>query len=97
MKVGIIGAGPRGILVTSQLFNQYKYNSDQSEPLSITLFDPYGVGGRVWRADQWDGLIMNTPADQITLFTDESVSMTGKVFDGPALFEWASSEEAMII
>lgn len=94
MKVGIIGAGPRGILVTSQLFNQYKYNSDQSEPLSITLFDPYGVGGRVWRADQWDGLIMNTPADQITLFTDESVSMTGKVFDGPALFEWAPSEEA---
>ncbi|MFD1124845.1 FAD/NAD(P)-binding protein [Lentilactobacillus raoultii] len=94
MEVGIIGAGPRGILVTSQLFNQYKYNSDQSAPLSITLFDPYGIGGRVWRADQWEGLIMNTPADQITLFTDESVNMTGKVFDGPCLFEWAPSDDA---
>lgn len=31
MKVGIIGAGPRGILLTSQLFNQYKYHSDQTE------------------------------------------------------------------
>lgn len=94
MEVGIIGAGPRGILVTSQLFNQYKYNSDQSEPLSITLFDPYGVGGRVWRSDQWEGLIMNTPADQVTLFTDESVNMTGQIFDGPCLFEWAPSHEA---
>ena len=70
MKVGIIGAGPRGILMVSQLFNQFKNRSDQSEPLSITLFDPYGIGGRVWRTDQWEGLIMNTPADQITLFTD---------------------------
>ncbi len=94
MRIGIIGAGPRGILVTSQLFNQYKYNSDQSEPLSITLFDPYGIGGRVWRPDQWEGLIMNTPTDQITLFTDETVTMTGKVFDGPYLAEWAPSDEA---
>lgn len=94
MKVGIIGAGPRGILMVSQLFNQFKNRSDQSEPLSITLFDPYGIGGRVWRTDQWEGLIMNTPADQITLFTDESVNMTGRVFDGPCLFEWAPSNEA---
>lgn len=94
MKVGIIGAGPRGILLTSQLFNQYKYRSDQSEELEITLFDPYGIGGRVWQTDQWTGLLMNTPADQITLFTDESVNMTGEVYDGPSLFEWAASSEA---
>lgn len=94
MKVGIIGAGPRGILLTSQLFNQYKYRSDQSEELEITLFDPYGIGGRVWRTDQWTGLLMNTPADQITLFTDKSVNMTGEVYDGPSLFEWAASSEA---
>jgi len=29
MRVGIIGAGPRGILVTSQLFNQLQYHSEQ--------------------------------------------------------------------
>lgn len=94
MKVGIIGAGPRGILLTSQLFNQYKYHSDQKSPLSITLFDPYGIGGRVWRTDQSDELIMNSSADQITLFTDASVTMSSKVYDGPSLFEWAKSVEA---
>ena len=94
MKVGIIGAGPRGILLTSQLFNQYKYHSDQTEKLSITLFDPYGIGGRVWRTDQSDELIMNSAADQITLFTDSSVNMSSKVYDGPSLFEWARSDDA---
>lgn len=94
MKVGIIGAGPRGVLVTSQLFNQYKYHSEQTEPLSITLFDPTGIGGRVWRTDQSDELIMNSAADQITLFTDASVNMSSKVYDGPSLFEWARSDEA---
>lgn len=94
MKVGIIGAGPRGILMTSQLFNQYKYHSEQIEPLSITLFDPVGIGGRVWRTDQSDELIMNSAADQITLFTDSSVNMSSKVYDGPSLFGWARSDEA---
>ncbi len=94
MNVGIIGAGPRGVILTSQLLNQFKYNADQPENLTITLFDPYGIGGRIWRKDQWDGLIMNTPADQITLFTDASVNMTSKVYDGPSLFEWAASAEA---
>lgn len=94
MNVGIIGAGPRGVILTSQLLNQFKYNADQPENLTITLFDPYEIGGRIWRKDQWDSLIMNTPADQITLFTDASVNMTSKVYDGPSLFEWAASAEA---
>lgn len=70
--------------MTSQLFNQYKYHSEQTEPLSITLFDPTGIGGRVWRTDQSDELIMNSAADQITLFTDASVNMSSKVYDGPS-------------
>lgn len=94
MNVGIIGAGPRGIVLTSQLLNQFKNRFEQQEKLTITIFDPYGIGGRVWRKDQWTGLIMNTPADQISLFTDASVNMTSRVFDGPSLFEWSSSAEA---
>ncbi|WP_243674167.1 FAD/NAD(P)-binding protein [Lentilactobacillus kisonensis] len=85
---------PRGIVLTSQLLNQFKNRFEQQEKLTITIFDPYGIGGRVWRKDQWTGLIMNTPADQISLFTDASVNMTSRVFDGPSLFEWSSSAEA---
>lgn len=94
MKIAIIGAGPRGILVTSQLINQFKHNTTQIEPLEISIFDPYGIGGRVWKANQWPGLIMNTPADQITLFTDQSVQLSSPVFDGPSLFEWSKSKPA---
>ncbi|GAY73470.1 FAD/NAD(P)-binding protein [Lentilactobacillus kosonis] len=94
MKIAIIGAGPRGVLVTSALLSQYKQRTDQSEPLEIKIFDPYGIGGRVWRTDQWNGLVMNSPADQVSLFTDESVNLSSKVYDGPALFGWLQSDIA---
>ncbi|WP_268912457.1 FAD/NAD(P)-binding protein [Lentilactobacillus sp. SPB1-3] len=94
MKIAIIGAGPRGVLVTSALLNQYKQRTDQTEPLEIKIFDPYGIGGRVWRTDQWNGLVMNSPADQVSLFTDETVNLSSKVYDGPALFGWLKSDVA---
>lgn len=94
MKTAIIGAGPRGVLTVSALINQYKNRTDKEQPLTIELFDPYPIGGRVWTVDQWPGLIMNTPADQVTLFTDASVTLSSPVFDGPSLFEWAASDLA---
>lgn len=94
MKIAIIGAGPRGILVTSALLNQYKQKTDQKDPLTIKIYDPYGAGGRVWRTDQWNGLVMNSPADQVTLFTDKTVTLSSKVYDGPSLFEWLRSDAA---
>ena len=91
MKFAIIGAGPRGVLTTAALLNQYKHNTDRESPFTIDIFDPHPIGGRVWRTDQWPGFIMNTPADQVTLFTDESVTLSSPVFDGPSLFEWTST------
>lgn len=94
MKTAIIGAGPRGVLTISALINQYKNRTDKEQTLTIELFDSYQIGGRVWKLDQWPGLIMNTPADQVTLFTDASVTLSSPVFDGPSLFEWATSDLA---
>lgn len=94
MKVAIVGAGPRGILALSALINQYKYNTNKEKPLDIGLFDTTGIGGQVWKKDQWAGLIMNTPADEVTLYTDASVTLSSPIFDGPSLFEWAASPVA---
>ncbi len=94
MKIAIIGAGPRGMILTSQIINQFKANTNKSKPVDITIFDPHGVSGHVWRREQWAGLVMNTPVDQITLFTDMTVTRTSPAFDGPSLFEWLGSAEA---
>ncbi|WP_283680137.1 FAD/NAD(P)-binding protein [Lentilactobacillus sp. Marseille-Q4993] len=94
MKIAIVGAGPRGVLVASSLLNQYKHRTNQSEKLEIKLYDPYGIGGRVWRTDQWEGLIMNSPADQVSLFTDSSVNTKATIFDGPSLYEWLATDES---
>ncbi len=42
MRIGIIGAGPRGLSMLERLL----YNQQQ-EDIEILLFDPSGIGGKV--------------------------------------------------
>jgi hypothetical protein len=44
----------------------------------------------VWRTDQSERLLMNTVASQVTLFTDETVTLAGPVVPGPSLYEWVA-------
>ncbi|GLB46560.1 FAD-dependent oxidoreductase [Philodulcilactobacillus myokoensis] len=82
MKVAIIGAGPRGILVTRYLIEHFKQS--QIDQLAIHLFDPYPIGGRTWRTDQSIHLIMNTDAQDISMFNN--------CRQGPSLDQWARTE-----
>ncbi|WP_236570104.1 FAD/NAD(P)-binding protein [Streptomyces mexicanus] len=60
--------------------------------VTIHLVDPCRPGaGRVWRTDQSRLLLMNTVASQVTVFTDDTVTMRGPVEPGPDLYEWARS------
>lgn len=55
------------------------------------MLDSTNVGpGAVWRTDQSAQLLMNTVAEQVTIFTDDSVEMGGPVERGPSLFEWSN-------
>lgn len=85
MKIGIIGAGPRGLSVAERILhnNQGRYS------LELILFDPEGPGGRVWRLNQPPELLMNSVSQQVTLFTDETLSSGGTVMPGPNLFQWS--------
>lgn len=85
----IVGAGPRGTGVLERLLaNLGELLPDRR--VRIEMVDPYPPGGgRVWRADQSPLMLMNAVAENITMFTDESVCCSGPIRPGPSLSEWA--------
>ncbi|MFF4700607.1 FAD/NAD(P)-binding protein [Streptomyces chattanoogensis] len=91
-SVVIVGAGPRGTgLVERIAANAPELHPDQ--PLDLHLVDPYPPGGgRIWRADQSLLLWMNSTAEDVTMFTDESVEMAGPVRPGPTFAEWSGAD-----
>ncbi|GAA2802531.1 FAD/NAD(P)-binding protein [Crossiella cryophila] len=94
--VVIVGAGPNG----AGLLERISANLDAAEelrtgPLEIHLVDPFPPGpGRVWRHAQSPLLRMNSMAEDVTMFTDESVRCQGPVRPGPSLAEWATAVRA---
>ncbi|MFI9153467.1 FAD/NAD(P)-binding protein [Streptomyces sp. NPDC053367] len=86
----IVGAGPRG----TGLLERIAANAPglyAGQGLDIHLVDPYPPGaGRVWRETQSPLLWMNSHAEDVTLFTDDTVNMAGPVREGPTLHEWAA-------
>ncbi|MEU9284731.1 FAD/NAD(P)-binding protein [Streptomyces sp. NPDC048275] len=89
----IVGAGPRG----TGLLERIAANAPElyaGSGLDIHLVDPYPVGaGRIWREEQSPLLWMNSQAEDVTMFTDETVDMAGPVREGPTLHEWAQLDE----
>ncbi|MGW9439655.1 FAD/NAD(P)-binding protein [Streptomyces sp. NPDC055607] len=85
----VVGAGPRGVGVVERLAAHAG-----SAPVSLHVVDPHFPGGRVWRRDQSPLLWMNSPADEVTMFTDDSVDCAGPVRPGPTLYAWARTEAA---
>ncbi|GCB50619.1 FAD/NAD(P)-binding domain-containing protein [Streptomyces sp. NL15-2K] len=85
----IVGAGPRG----TGLIERVAANAPElyaGSGLDIHLVDPHPPGaGRIWRAAQSPLLWMNSHAEDVTMFTDETVDMAGPVREGPTLHEWA--------
>ncbi|WP_194820998.1 FAD/NAD(P)-binding domain-containing protein [Micromonospora sp. S-DT3-3-22] len=94
LSVCIVGMGPRGLCVLERLVSNAAADPDRR--VRIDVVDPYPPGaGRVWRADQSDRLLMNTVASQVTVFTDPTVEMAGRLSEGPSLYEWARFQVLM--
>ncbi|MEU4175109.1 FAD/NAD(P)-binding protein [Streptomyces sp. NPDC026589] len=93
-SVVVIGGGPRGTGVIERI----AANAGElygSQRLDIHLVDPYPAGGgRIWRPDQSPLLWMNSMAEDVTMFTDETVDLAGPVVTGPALDAWAEDVRA---
>ncbi|MFG3156608.1 FAD/NAD(P)-binding protein [Streptomyces sp. NPDC048219] len=85
----VVGAGPRGTGLLERIAaNAPELYGDSG--LDIHLVDPHPPGaGRIWRERQSPLLWMNSHAEDVTMFTDETVEMAGPVRPGPTLHEWA--------
>src|SRR5262245_18071766 len=87
-RLVIVGAGP----TASSLLERIIANAPEllgDRPLSDHLVDPYPAGqGRVWRPDLSHLLWMNSMAEDVTIFTDDSVRCAGPIRPGPTLLEW---------
>ncbi|MGW5780819.1 FAD/NAD(P)-binding protein [Streptomyces sp. NPDC003863] len=91
-SIVVVGAGPRGTGFLERLAaNLPELYGD--EPLDVHLVDPHPPGpGRIWRTEQSPLLWMNSQAEDVTMFTDETVDLEGPVRPGPTLAEWAGIE-----
>lgn len=87
--LAFIGGGPR----TAGVLERLAANRPAlfEGPLQIHVIEPHQPGsGRIWRYDQGPGLLMNSTAADVTMFTDSSVTCDGPALDGPALATWAA-------
>lgn len=83
-RVGIIGAGPRGLSVLERLCAL----AGPQQPLEIHLVDPFPPGaGIVWRTDQHPELLMNTTLAEQTIFPDASCGVS-PCDTGPDMATW---------
>ncbi|WP_281275483.1 FAD/NAD(P)-binding protein [Saccharothrix australiensis] len=92
--VVVVGAGPRA----SGLLERMGANAPEllAGPVEVHLVDPFPPGaGRVWRHEQSPLLRMNSMAEDVTAFTDESVRCAGPVRPGPSLAQWAADVPAV--
>ncbi|WP_433797518.1 FAD/NAD(P)-binding protein [Actinoplanes sp. CA-252034] len=93
IQICIVGAGPRGLSVLERLCANERA-ARNGRPVTVHVVDPWAPGaGAVWRSDQSHNLLMNTVASQITLYTDDSVSIAGPIEPGPSLYEWATADD----
>jgi uncharacterized NAD(P)/FAD-binding protein YdhS len=90
-RLVVVGAGPGATGLLERLVaNAPALLGDR--PLRVTFVDPHPPGaGRVWRAEQSPLLLMNSMAEDVTMFPDETVTVEGPLAPGPALDEWATS------
>lgn len=94
MQIALIGAGPRNLILTERLMT---FANQSTTPVTITLFDPFPIGGRVWSPEQSPYFIANTIASHATLFSDESIESPFPGLRGPNWYEWLNTVAADFI
>ena len=88
-SVVLIGGGPR----TAGLLERLAANRPEllAGALRIHVVEPHTPGaGRIWRYQQHPGLMLNSAAADVTMFTDASVQCEGPAVEGPGLADWAA-------
>ncbi|ANZ42882.1 adenylate cyclase [Lentzea guizhouensis] len=86
----VIGGGPRAAGLLERIAAQ-----QPALDLVVHVVDPFPAGaGRVWRHAQSPLLRMNSMAEDVTVFTDDSFTGLGPVRPGPSLAQWCDVDPA---
>lgn len=87
--IGFIGGGPRAIGIVERLIANVTELAPE-RPLEVVTFDPHPAGpGRIWRYEQSPSLRMNSLAQDVAIFADDTCRIAGPLVTGPTLAEWA--------
>ncbi|HVT68258.1 MAG TPA: FAD/NAD(P)-binding protein, partial [Trebonia sp.] len=87
-RIAIVGSGPRGLAVTERLAARLAAGRPGRE-VEIAIIDKVHVGaGRVWRPDQDESFLMNTPCDEVTMFSGPPGEGPARAGAGPSLGQW---------
>jgi hypothetical protein len=87
--LAIIGGGPRCAGILERIAANAELLAPETR-LTVHVIDPHPPGaGRIWRHAQSPLLKLNSMAEDVTMFTDESSTIDGPVVTGPSLIEWA--------
>ncbi len=86
--IGFIGGGPRAAGIIERIVANAGV-APAGRGLEIVTFDPHPAGpGRIWRYDQSPSLRMNSLAEDVAIFADETCQIAGPLVTGPTLAEW---------
>ncbi|MFD0372208.1 FAD/NAD(P)-binding protein [Streptomyces sp. NPDC059071] len=88
LRIAIVGMGPRGLSVLERLAARCA-ERPPARRVEVFAVDPYEAGaGRIWRTDQSPWFLMNTPAQEVTMFSGPADDGPHRPGAGPSLGEW---------
>jgi glutamate mutase epsilon subunit len=92
-RVAVVGTGPRGLAILERMTARLAAHPPV-DPVELSAIDAVEVGcGRVWRTDQSDCFLMNTPAGEVTMFSGPADAGPARPGAGPTLAQWWQAED----
>lgn len=90
LRIGVVGVGPRGVLIAASVITQI-VRMALPHKVELLLIDPKGIGTGCHDPDLPDFILMNTPANQLTMFEEGCELFTANLPNGSSLnlAEWA--------
>ncbi|MER7951724.1 FAD/NAD(P)-binding protein [Streptomyces sp. NPDC096079] len=93
LRVACVGMGPRGLSVLERLAARCA-RQPPARPVEVFAIDPYEAGaGRIWRTDQSPWFLMNTPAQEVTMFSGPADGGPHRPGAGPTLGQWWAAHD----
>ncbi|MGW1252627.1 FAD/NAD(P)-binding protein [Streptomyces sp. NPDC002535] len=93
LRIAFVGMGPRGLSVLERLAARCA-DTPPPRPIEVFAVDPYETGaGRIWRTDQSPWFLMNTPAQEVTMFSGPADDGPHRPGAGPSLGEWWAEDD----